>query len=310
MSRIAEVIESIAEADAVADELRRAREHDPDDATLSINRDAVLRRRADLEAELGVLLDTEQFDLLRYRVEQFDGSDAPVLGVARSIVLFQTLLTAVYDAVRGGPKRRYEPSAENIRLSALQFARPPSAGSAVHFLIANDRLLALESDLDVALELMFELFDARARTIIRDVAARAGVASVAAAHAWAGNAVQHGLTTTITWRKNKSDRRSVALSHSEALLYRTAIEAVADRSSEVMSIECEIVSLDEAARSFRLRLTDKSIIAGQIADGFPFGGRWALRHWYMAELLRATRLHYASGEETVRWSLRGLTAAD
>ncbi len=310
MSRIAEVIESIAEADAVAGELGRAQEHDPDDATLAVNRDAVLRRRADLEAELGQLLATEQFDLLRYRVEQFDGSDAPVLGVAHSIALFQTLLTAVYDAVRGGPRRRYEPSAENVRLSSLQFAHPPSPGSAVHFLIANDRLLALESDLDVALELLFELLDARARTIIRDVAARAGVASVAAAHAWAGNAVKHGLTTTIAWRKKKADRRSVTFSHSEALLYRTAIEAVADESSEVMSVECEIVSLDEPARSFRLRLSDKSIIDGQIADSFPVGGRWALRHWYRADLLRATRLHYATGEETVRWSLRGLAAAD
>ena len=310
MSRIAEVIESMAEADAVADELRRARERDPDDGALAINRDAVLRRRADLEAELGLLLHAEQLDLLRYRVEQVDGSDAPVLGVARSIVLFQTLLTTVFDAVRAGPRRRSEPSSENIRLSSLNFARPPSAGSAIHFLIANDRLLALESDLDVALELMFELLDARAKTIIRDVAARAGVASVAAAHAWAGNAVQHGLTTTISWRKKKSDRRSVTFSHSEALLYRTAIEAVTDDSSEVVSIDCEIISLDEAARSFRLRLSDKSIITGQIADGFPLSGRWGLRHWYRAELLRATRLHYATGEESVRWSLRGLTAAD
>jgi len=310
VSRIAEIAEGLSDADAVAEELRRMQESHPEDTTLAINRDAVLRRRGDLEAELGRLLAGEQADLVRYRVELFDGSDAPVLGVARSIVLFQTLLTAVFDAVRGKPKRLYQPSAENIRLSSLHFARAPSAGAAIHFVIPNDRLLALESELDVAFDLMFELFDARAKTLIRDIATRAGIASVAAAHAWAANAALHGLTTTISWRKRKGDRRSVTIGHGEALLFRTAIEAVADEAAEPRSVECEIVAIDEAARSFRLLLPDKSLVAGQIADGFPFGGRWTMRHWYMADLLRATRVHYATGEETVRWSLRGLRPVD
>lgn len=309
MSRLADLIEGISEADALAAELQLAVENDPADATLRINIEAVSRRRGDLERQLATVLTHVQMDLVRYKVEQFDGSDAPAIGVAQSIVLFQTLLTAVFDAVRSGPKRLYQPSAENVRLSMLHFARAP-AGDAIHFVIANDRLLAMESDLDIALELTFELLGARAKTLIRDVAARAGVAAVAAAHAWAGNAVHHGLTTTISWRKRNNERRSIMLGHAEALLFRTSIEAVVDEASQPLALECEILSLDEDARTFRLLLADKSLVVGQIADVFPFGGRWTLRHWYVADLLRASRIAYATGEEVVRWSLRGLTPLD
>jgi hypothetical protein len=310
MSRIAGILNGMSEADAVAEALRQMLERDPEDATLTVNRDAALRRRADLAGELGQVLATGQVDLLRYRVEQFDGSDAPALGVARSVVLFQTLLTAVLDGIRSGPKRTYQPSAENVRLSTLHFAKAPAGSEAIHFVIANDRLLAMESELDIAFDVMFELVEARAKTLIRDIAGRAGIAAVAAAHAWAGNAVERGLTTTIGWRKRNSERRSVTLSHSEALLFRKAIDAVADDSAEPQTLECEILSLDETARSFRIVLADRSVVAGQIADGFPFGGRWTMRHWYLADLLRATRVQYATGEETVRWSLRGLRPVD
>jgi hypothetical protein len=310
MSRLADLIEGMSEADALAAELRLAAENDPTDPTLPINIEALSRRRSDLERQLAKALAQVQMDLVRYRVEQFDGSEAPAIGVAQSIVLFQTLLTAVFDAVRSGPKRSYQPSTENVRLSTLHFAAAPAGREAIHFIIANDRLLAMESDLDVAFDLMFELFGARAKTLIRDVAARAGIAAVSAAHAWAGNAVHHGLTTTVSWRKRNNERRSLALSHSEALLFRTSIEAVADDASQPLALECEILSLDEDARSFRLLLADKSVVTGQIGDGFPFGGRWTLRYWYVADLLRATRIHYATGEEVVRWSLRGLTPLD
>lgn len=309
MSRLADLLEGIAEAEALAADLRLAIESDPADSTVPVNLEAVSRRRSDLERQLAAILAHVQMDLLRYQVEQFDGSDAPAIAACESIVRFQTLLTTVFDAVRSGPKRLYQPAAENVRLSALHFARAP-AGSAVHLVIANDRLLAMESDLDVALELTFELFAARAKTLIRDIAARAGIAAVAAAHGWAGIAVTHGLTTTIGWRKRNSERRSVTLSHSEALLFRTAIEAVVDEASQPRTCECELLSLDEQARTFRLLLADKSLVSGQIADTFPFGGRWTLRHGYVADLLRASRVSYTSGEESIAWWLRGLAPLD
>ena len=310
MIRLSDLLEGLHEADDVAAELRQLREIAPGDPTVPVNLDAVLRRRSDLEAQLRDLLSWQQLDLLRYRVEQFDGSDAPAADVARSIVLFQALLTAAFDAVRTSPKRQYQPSPENRRLSSLRFALAPGAGRPVHLVIPNDGLLAIDSELDRTLDLVFELFAARAKTLIRSIAARIGIASVSAARAWADHAVQRGLTTTIDWRRRNGVPQTAAFTHTEALLFRTAIDEVADGSVEAHSVQCELLAIDEMARTFRLARFGGAVIAGDLDDGFPREGRWTIRRGYAADLLRAERIHYGTGEETVHWSLRDLTPID
>lgn len=306
MNRISEILDDLAEADGVAHDLRRLAEANPRDEIVAINLDAVKRRRADLERDLGTLLATRQNDLIRYRVELFDGSAPPAIAIARSIVLFQTLLTAAFDAIRSTPKRTYHPSHENVRMSALSFARAPGGNTAIHFTIPNDRLLLLASDLDDAFGLVFELLMSRAKTMYRNIASRGGIATVTSAHAWAENAVLYGLTTTIAWRKASDEQRVVTMSHSDALLFKTAIEAVSDETVEEVDRQCELLAIDEAAGTFRIEVSGGETIKGVLADGFPRGGSWTTRHWYTAILHRAMRVRYANGEETVRWTLRRL----
>lgn len=310
MTDLQDLLDDLAEADAVATTLRRLAEGAPRDPIARINLDAVLRRRKDLERNLGGLLGTQQLDLVRYRVELFDGSQPPAAIVARSVLLFQTLVTAIFDAIRTAPKRLYQPSAENIRMSALNFARSPAGGSAIHFTIPNERLLILESDLDLAFATLFDLLAARARTMLRTLATRAGVASVAAAFSLAEHAAQHHLTITISWRKGEHEPRRFTLSHNDALLFRTAVEAVSDDSVEQVECDCELLSVDEAASTFRIVTAGGETVSGILAEGFPRGGSWTTRRWYTAVLIRATRVRYATGEEIVRWSLRGLVPQD
>ena len=307
MTRLDGVLEHLAEADVVAGELRALRESRPEDLATAVNLESVLRRRGDLEHELRALLSWQQLELVTYRVEQFDGSDAPAAAVASSILTFQALITSAFDALRAGPKRTYQPSSENQRLSALQFGRAPGAREAIQLTIPNERLLGVETVLDMALDLVFELFAARGKVLIRNLAARVGIATVTAARAWAENAVQHGLTTAITWHRPSDKPRTVAFSHSEALLFRTAIDAVADDTVQPRREECELVSIDESARTFRLVLANGTMVAGDLTDSFPPGGHWTTRRWYVADLLRADRIRYGSGAEDVRWSLRGLS---
>jgi hypothetical protein len=307
MNRVSDILDDLAEADSVAHDLRRLAEADPRDDIVAINLDAVRRRRADLERKLRTLLAAHQVDLIRYRVELFDGSAPTAIAIARSIVLFQTLVTAAFDAIRTAPKRLYQPSHENLRMSSLSFARMPGGNADIHFTIANDRLLLIESDLDEAFGLVFDLLMSRAKTMLRNIAARGGIASIAAAHAWAENAVQYGLTTTIAWRKASDDeQRVVTLSHSDALLFRTAIDSVSDETVDEVDRRCELLALDDVSGTFRIEVSGGETISGILADSFPRGGSWTTRHWYTAVLHRAMRVRYANGEETVRWMLRRL----
>jgi hypothetical protein len=306
MNRVSDILDDLAEADSVAHVLQRLAEADPRDEIVTINLDSVKRRRADLERNLRTLLATRQADLIRYRVELFDGSAPPAVAIARSIVLFQTLVTAALDAIRSTPKRLYHPSHESVRMSSLSFARTPGGNTDLHFTIPNDRLLLLASDLDETFGVVFDLLMSRAKTMFRNIAARGGIASVTAAHAWAENAVQYGLTTTIAWRKASDEQRVVTLSHSDALLFKTAIEAVSDETVDEVDRQCELLALDDASGTFRMEVSGGETITGILAEGFPRGGSWTTRHWYTAILHRAMRVRYANGEETVRWTLRRL----
>ena len=309
MNRLADIIEDLAAADSAAHDLRRLAEAGPHDPVVAINLDAVLRRRTDLERRMAALLSAEQNDLIRLEITAADHADASAAAGAQSVVLFQRLLTAAFDAVLTGvPKPCYAPSPEAVDGSTLTFARAPSGSAAIHLTIPNDRLLGIDSDLDRALGLVFELMAMRSGELIRELARHLGIATVSAVHALAAHAAAHGFSTTIQWRKRDHERRRISMPHGDARTMATTIEAIADDRLESIELDCELLAMDEGGGSFRVAVADGPIVSGDLADGFPRGGAWTTRRWYRALLLRASRVRYADGEETVRWSLRGLVA--
>jgi hypothetical protein len=306
MTRLPDILNDLADTDAVSGELRSLAAERPQDEIIAINLGAVAKRRRDLERELDAELRHRQFDLVQYRIEQYEGGVCPASAVARAILLFQSLVTSIFDAIRTAPKHRYHPSNENIRLSTMTFAAAPADSVVISFSIPNDRLLILQSDLDLTFELLFNLLAARSKTMFRQIAERVGIASVSMAHSWAENAVQFGLNTAITWRKTGDEGRSAALSHSDALLLKTAIEGTGDEHVDQIDCDCELLGIDEAASTFRIRNADGEAIDGDLADGFPRGESWTTRRWYTATLTRATQIRYANGAEATRWTLREL----
>ncbi|MCB1502675.1 MAG: hypothetical protein KDK07_23345 [Bauldia sp.] len=309
MNRLADILEDLAAADAATHHLRQLAATQPLDPVLAVNLDALLRRRGDLERQMAALLSAEQNDLIRIAVTGVDESSAPAADAARSVALFQRLLTAAFDAIlTGAPKARYAPSPEAMERSTLHFVRPPSDSHEIHLAIANDYLLAIESDLDRALGLVCELLVLRSKVLIRELAQHLGIATVSAAYALFELAAAQRLSISIRWRKRDHERRKISVSHADARTMTTIIEAIHDDRMATVEQDCELLGIDEVGGSFRIAITGGQVISGDLTDGFPRGGAWTTRRWYRALLLRASRLGYADGEETVRWSLTGLVA--
>jgi hypothetical protein len=309
MIDISDIIEDLAEADIASSYLRDLADAKPGDQILPINLAAVLRRRTDLEHRMSALLSVVQVDLIAFEIRRDDGGEAAAAPAASCVVLFQRLLTAAFDAVRTGtPKRLYDPSPENVELSTLSFSPPPDGSHSINLTIANERLLAIDTDLDQAITLVLELLALRPKTLIRELAQRVGVATVAAAHALAAHAAAHDLSVSVAWRKRDREHRQASISHSDAQAFAAAVEAINDDRIESIDRECELLAIDEIAGSFRIACADNETISGELVSGFASGGQWTTHRWYKAHLVRAVRLRYASGEEIVRWSLRGLDA--
>ncbi len=111
MTSLADLLIDLRDTDLTLHDLHDLADGRNGDDIVRVNIEAVAKRRRDLERQLDAALRIDQLDLIRYRIERESGDEAPAAAAARSIVLFQEVTTAVFDAVRDGPKRRYAPTA-------------------------------------------------------------------------------------------------------------------------------------------------------------------------------------------------------
>ena len=307
MKQIDEILANLHNSDVTREKLRTLASQDPQDEIFQLNIEAIAKRRQDLERRLGDELRDTQSDLIRYRIEEGEGGISPLRGIGLALALFQEIVTSVFDAIRTLPKRTYDPSAENVELSTMTFASARTGSIVVSMAVPNERLLAIKSDLDVALELVFGLLQARTRAEFKKIGARVGIAPISKTYLWASNSVEHGLSTFISWQKAVEWGQSISVSGSEALQLQTAINSTNMQQVDHIEEDCELLSLNDIAPFFLLRTARGQQIDGGLSDEFPRGRNWVTYGRYTAGLTRAVRIRCATGEETTRWTLRKLT---
>jgi hypothetical protein len=307
MTELTETLDSLHDTDVVTAKLTELRQGGTQDAIDQVNLDALAKRRRDLERRLGAHLRADQLDLIEYKIETAAGAFCPSTAVAHALLAFQEMTSCAFDAVRTAPKRLYQPSRENLDLSTflLTGARVGSL-MMMSLSVPNQRLIAIESDLDIAFELVFSLLRIRTSSQLISVQARTGAAALTLAYGWARNSIEYGLTTFISWQKNAAISEAIAILPSDAELLRQTIEDTSLERTDEITAECELLSLDNASSSFVLRTTTGEERAGQLANRFPRGA-WAIYARYTAQLTRMIRIRCATGEEAVRWMLNELT---
>lgn len=310
MNTLSDILTDLGDTDLTLGKLRALAGKEAGDEIAHVNMSALAKRRRDIERKLEAVLRVEQRDLVNYRVEREDGEVTPVAAVAGSILLFQEIVTAVFDAVRDEPRRHYEPSPENAALSAMTFAASPGDNRSIALTIPNDRLLAIRSDLDLVFELVFALFRLRSTNDFIRFAERTGVSSITKLHQWTGIVATHGLSTAITWQKTREASNGITISSREAAALRNIIESASEETIEDRDIEGRLVSLDEARSTFCLQVSADEQISGLLAYEFPRGKQWTTNVDLVAMLKRSTRVDFATGAETSRWTLKRLIQLD
>jgi hypothetical protein len=306
MTDLADTLDSLHDTDVIVRKLNDLAQDSTQDAVDRVNLEALAKRRGDLERQLGALLRADQLDLVEYRIEVASGDACPAVAVAQALLRFQEMTTCIFDALRTAPKRLYRPSPENVELSTMMVAGARVGSVMISLSVPNERLIAIQSDLDVAFELVFALLRVRSQNQLISVQARTGTAALSRAYAWAQNSVEHGLTTLISWQKNSAVSEAIAISKDDALLLQKTIEDTVLERTDDVERECELLSLDNASSSFVLRMPTGEELAGLLANSFPRGA-WAIHARYLAALSRRLRVRCSTGEETARWTLNALT---
>jgi hypothetical protein len=176
MTLLEQLLQQLQDTDVTASQLNQAIAAQPDNEIYRVNADAIQKRRSDLERRLNDELRSTQHDLVQYHVDRAGPERYPALAVARAIIGFQELVTAVFDAVRSVPKQRY---AENIELSTLDFAMALPIGSVVVSMsIANERLIILQSELDQTFDTVFRILGTKESEGLRELASEVGIAAI------------------------------------------------------------------------------------------------------------------------------------
>jgi hypothetical protein len=280
---------------------------DPADDILRLNAETVAKRGRDLEGQLTRELHDQQVDLIQYRVERQGGEPIPAAALTSAVLLFQRLVTSIFDALRDRPKQIYSPSAENVALSSMTVAAAKIVTpTELSLAIPNDRLLAIQSELDLTFEAALHLLQAHTTDDLKHLAARLGASALSQAYRWAENSVEHRLTTAIRWQRSADQPVRVMLSAEEAHLLQKSIAASSIERLADFETELELIALDESARTFT-GLSVHGQLTGTLDLGFPLGERWVTYKRYAATLSRLTRIRCADGQEETYWTLRQLS---
>lgn len=309
MNTISFILEQLRDTNATISALDETGDDDEQRAIAAINARSLNKRKSDLERRLSDELRTSRSDLVRFHVNEPGRDRYPVLAIANSLARFQELLTAVFDAIRSSPKRRYRPSPENVDLSTLEFAMALPTGSVeVSLSVSNDRLIAIKSDMDLTFEWAFRLLNTSDASSLRDLATDVGVSSIAKAHDWAQAAWQYGLDTRIIVQRGPNDDIAFEISAAQAGLLKKVIE---EKSEEIQSFETvrgELlgIDVDRGKTYFHIRDEHGSDIKGKLANSFPTNNEWAVSVQYLATLIKTETVRYSTGEERVEWTLSNL----
>lgn len=306
MNKLQLILDDLQDSNSTANRLGKLVGENPDDDILHINLNAVLKRKKTLERQLSQELRGTSSDLIQYYVERVDSEKYPAGAVAKAILSFQELVTAVFDAIRTTPKQRYRPSTESTELSSLNLALVAPGSINVSMAIENERLLTIESDLDRTFEYVISLLNARDRGTLRHLANDVGIASISKAYFWAENSVNSGFDTRLTWSKDRREPKQITILNADALSLKEAIEAESNEVFDQFGYQCELIGIDDATSYFHIRTADSLDITGKLSDTFGRGQNWTVHAEYFAELVRITQIRYATGEERVRWLLHEL----
>lgn len=310
MNEIRDLLNDLSETGSVVERLAELRDLRPQDEILRINAESVGKRQSDIRRKLAEMLDIRHEDVLEYKIERIDDFAYPARAVGATIVAFQELLTAIFDAIRSAPKKRYRPSADNVELSTLGFAAARSGSVVVSLTVPKERLLLVKSHMEISLEYATRLLSAQGEGDIKELVPTIGIAAITKAYSWADVSATFGLDTHVHWGPFAEALGGVSVSRSEAQSLKNIIEATSEEEYSFHSFKCTLIGFDGDTSYFHIRTEEGEDITGNLSDSFVSSGHYTTNLPYTAHVRRATRIRYATGEEKIAWTLRALEALE
>jgi hypothetical protein len=304
MNVLLDLREKLQDTHATMARLRTAIAVTPDDEGLALMAESLLRRQEVLEVGFSEIANSQHLDICKYRLIPESGDTYPILGLSKILAEFQQLVTTVFDAIKTKrPKTRARIAPELVQLSSFDFGYVAPGSLEIVLTIPNDRLLLIESDLDEAVNTVFQLMKSDDSREIGSLAAKVGVASVKKLYELAEDHYKYALSADISWKREAETRGEILVQPAEFERLCGRLDEKSDEANEPVSVRGRLVGLDIELGTFHMTFPEGEDIKGKIGGAFQEGRISEVPGNYIANMKKTTIIYYSTREDKVSYEL-------
>ncbi len=308
MTDLVDLQGKLQDTSAAISRARKLLAEDPQDTQFVAVLSSLERRQRRLEEQFLAEANAAGEDVCSYQLDRH-GDSFPITALAESLADFQSGLAVVFEAQKSGPKKTAHVSEVTIAQTTLGFSHTFHGSLGLVFTIPNERLLAIESELDRAVETFFQMIHAKTADDLVRWAKELGPAPIRKVHQWALNNAKHGISAAIRWRRNDTVRFEVDVQAAEAASLVSLIAETKPKIPEPHTLVGLLEGGDMVARTFHLSFAEGEDIRGHLAKDYnPL--ELTLNRRYRARLTKLTTVQLATESEEIHWELNGLEAVD
>lgn len=251
------------------------------------------QRQEQLKAAFAEATNQSHLDVVSYRLFNDIAGPPTITALANALMRFQTLYTVVYDAL-DGPKKTSRVTANALTATTFTYGYTFAGSVGFVMTLPNDRLLIDGTDLDKAMETLFELAKANSSDQIAEFAKRLGPAPIREMYKWADALVDNGLGADIDWRRENDVRAHLLVQRPELQNLQDAIIETSDDVVKTRRITGMLIGIDVVRHTFRMIFGKSAEIRGRMSESI---GKVEVPQRYTAEIRTTTRINYATENE-------------
>src|SRR5258706_520721 len=252
MADLLDILQKLKDTEAALARARGMVAKYPNRTTLQSTITTLQKRHRSLETLFGATTESEYLDVCSYRLIPESGAQYTLWVLTRALGGFQDTVTLIYDAIKTGQrKERASWGADVSQETALNFGYSYSGSLGFVFTIPNERLLLVDSTLDMAFRTLFEMAGASSSDELARHAKRLGVAPIRKLYRWASDHVEARLNVNIQWRRREEIRASLLVQQPELIRLCEVIAQTSEETEERQTLPGVLLGGDLTTRAFR-----------------------------------------------------------
>jgi hypothetical protein len=310
MTSLASLARDLRDTTAEIARIERAISSHPAEKGLLVNLAALQKRMRVLELQFAEFSKNDFLDICDYRLIPHSPGNYPISAVGSVLVTFQHMVTVFLDAIKSGPKLRARISPDVASSSSMNFGYSFSGSLGFTMTVPNDRLLAVDSDLDMAIERAFQVVNARETSDIAVLAKEIGVASVRSAYTWAKHHAKYQLSAAIDWKRGQQVRNHTFLEAEQLARVAALIEQTSETTEERLTLPGILEGVNTTRRTFQFGPVEGDEIQGRISENLSFERPFEVPSAVVIDVIKRTKVHYSIDKEEINWELIDWKSSD